>query len=104
MNSSLQGYAAFVLSTLDDATASTVADELASLNEAIAANHDLRAAMTDTSVPGSQRRAVLSELLSGKVSAPTERLAANAALVTQAQDVPAALELPGPPVPPSCLR
>jgi F-type H+-transporting ATPase subunit delta len=91
MNSSLQGYAAFVLGTLDQATASSVADELASVNDALAANHDLRAAMTDTSVPGSQRRAVLSELLSGKVSAPTERMAANAALVTQAQDVPAAL-------------
>jgi F-type H+-transporting ATPase subunit delta len=91
MNPSLQGYAAAVLGELDAATLAVVTDELGSLDHAISANHELRAAMTDTSVPGAQRRAVLADVLEGKVAVATSRLASNAALVSQAQDVPAAI-------------
>jgi len=91
MNSSLQGYAAAILGELDAAAASTVAVELAQIDSAVGTNHELRAALTDTSISGSSRRAVVDELLRDKVSEPTVRLAANAALVTQAQDVPSAM-------------
>ncbi|MEI8050704.1 MAG: F0F1 ATP synthase subunit delta [Actinomycetes bacterium] len=91
MNSSLQGYAAAIIAELDASNLATVTAELAQLDATMAANRDLRAAMTDTSVTGVARRAVLTQVLSGKVSAPTVRLAGNAALVSNAQDVPAAI-------------
>jgi F-type H+-transporting ATPase subunit delta len=91
MNASLQGYAAAVLGDLDATTLSSVAEELTQVDETMAANRDLRAAMTDTSVTGAARRDVLGAVLSGKVSAPVVRLAGNAAYVSHAQDVPAAV-------------
>jgi F-type H+-transporting ATPase subunit delta len=91
MNPAIQGYAAAVLSELDRATTEQVARELAQVEETILANSELRAAMTDTSVTGPARRAVMAELLASRVSAATTRLAAQAAQASAAQDVPAAL-------------
>ena len=91
MNPSLQGYAAAILGELDPAELDTVADELGQLDRQMASNHDLNAALTDTSVPGTTRRAVLSEVLGTKISAAAVRLAGYGALVSQAQDVPAAV-------------
>ena len=91
MNASLQGYAAAILGELDATQLGVVADELAALDAQMATNHDLSAALTDTSIPGSTRRAVLTELLGAKVAPATARLAGFAALVSQAQDVPSAL-------------
>ena len=54
-------------------------------------NAPLRAALTDTSVPGTARQAVLLDLLEGKVSPGARRLAAFAALVVRAPEVPVAL-------------
>jgi F-type H+-transporting ATPase subunit delta len=91
MNPSIQGYAAAVLGSLDDGAIAMSAQDLGSLAETVLGNASLRAALTDTSVPGAVRRDVISDLLDGKVSAPAIRLAANAAQVSHAQDVPAAL-------------
>jgi F-type H+-transporting ATPase subunit delta len=91
MNASLQGYAAAVFGELDASARGLAAEELGRLDQTISANHELRAALTDTSVPGLQRAAVLRQLLEGKVSAPVVRLAAYAAQVSHAQQVPASL-------------
>lgn len=91
MNASLQGYAAAILATLDATALEVAASDLAKVDETMQANRDLRAAMTDTSVTGVARREVLLQVLHDKVSAPAARLAGYAALVSPAQDVPAAL-------------
>jgi F-type H+-transporting ATPase subunit delta len=91
MNPAIQGYAAAVLGELDREAIQVVAHELAQVEETILANSELRAAMTDTSVTGLARRAVMVDVLNGKVSAPAVRLASNAAQSSAAQDVPASL-------------
>ena len=91
MNASLQGFAAAVFGELDASARGLAAEELGRLDQTVAANHELRAALTDTSVPGLQRAAVLRQLLEGKVSAPVVRLAAYAAQVSHAQQVPSSL-------------
>jgi len=91
MNASLRGYAAAILETLDATAMATCSQDLASLSQTVLANHELRAALTDTSVTGVVRRDVLSDVLNGKVSAPAARLASHAALVSHAQEVPTAL-------------
>ena len=91
MNPSLLGYEAAVLGALDEAARRGVADELAALESAVASDPTLRAALTDTSIAPGPRRAVVADLLSGKVSAPAARIAAYAAFSSPAQDVPASL-------------
>ena len=91
MNPAIQGYAAAVLSELDAEATQVAARDLAQVEETILANADLRAAMTDTSVQGTARRAVMADVLASKVSAPAVSLASHAALVSAAQDVPATL-------------
>ena len=91
MNAALQGYAAAVLAELDTQTTATVAADLASLEAAVLSNPDLRAALTDTSVSGIDRREVVRALLNGKIADPAVRLAAHAAFAVHAQDMPASL-------------
>jgi ATP synthase F1 delta subunit len=57
----------------------------------VLSNGPLQAALTDTTVRGPSRRAVLLDLLDGKVSEPARRLAAFGASIVGATDVPAAL-------------
>ena len=61
-----------------------IADDLAAIERQAVSNPPLRAALTDTSVPGRVRRDVMLELLEGKVSAEARRLAAFACLVVSA--------------------
>ena len=68
-----------------------IADDLAAIERHALSNPPLRAALTDTSVPGRVRRAVLLDLLEGKVTAEARRLASFACLVAPAPEVPAAL-------------
>ena len=91
MNPSLLGYTAAVLATLDPAERRRVADELGALERATTSDPLLRAALTDTSIPAGPRRAFFTDLLAGKVAAPTARIAAYAAFSAPAQDVPASL-------------
>jgi ATP synthase F1 delta subunit len=90
VNSALQGYAAAVLD-VSPAEARKLADELEAVDRAVLDNQVLRAALTDSAVPGSARRAVLEEVLDGKVSQRARRAAGFAAGVGSAPQVPAAI-------------
>ena len=92
MNPALTGYMAAVLGPLDDAARRGVADDLTALASTAASSAGLRAALTDTSIAPTARRAVVADLLEGKVAPPSARIAAFAAFAAQAQDVPVALD------------
>lgn len=101
MNPQLEGYAAAVLahgpSTGDNATAEAggaaadLAADLAAVDHLFAVNAALRTALTDTAVAASARRAVLDDLLEGKVSPAARRVVAFAAAAVPAPEVPAAI-------------
>jgi F-type H+-transporting ATPase subunit delta len=91
VNPTLQGYAAAVLDAAGAATLGTFSDDLEAIEQLVLANAPLHAAVTDTTMRGPVRRAVMLELLEGKVTEPARRLAAFAASVVRAPDVPAAL-------------
>jgi ATP synthase F1 delta subunit len=94
VNPTLQGYAAAVL----EAAGSTggdgrrvLANDLESIEQLVLANGALNAALTDTTMRGAVRRAVMLDLLDGKVAAPARRLAAFACAAVRAPEVPVAL-------------
>jgi len=89
----LEGYSAAVIAELgDDRDAlSRVASELVDINRLVSTNPVLLAGITDTSVPAPARRAILAELLEGKVSRPAHRLASFAAGAVSAPKIPIAL-------------
>ena len=91
MNPTLQGYSAAVIEAADRAAVGGIAAELEAIEQLAMSSAPLRAALTDTSVPGAARRAVMADLLEGKVSAEARRLAAFACRVVPAPHVPAAL-------------
>jgi F-type H+-transporting ATPase subunit delta len=89
----LEGYSAAVIAELgeDRDALSAVAAELADINRLVSTNPVLLAGITDTSVPAPARRAILAELLEGKVSRPAHRLASFAAGAVSAPKIPIAL-------------
>ncbi len=87
----IEGCAASVLSEIDKATTQVVFNDLVALDKATDINPQLRGAMTDTSVPGPVRAAVLADVLKGKVSDVTTQLATYAIRVSPAQDANNAL-------------
>ena len=91
MNPSLQGYAAAVLESVPADSLGGLAVELESVDELVDSNTQLRSALTDTAVPAASRRAVINDLLTGKVSDQARRTAAFAAGAVSAPDVPLAL-------------
>jgi len=91
VNPTLQGYSAAVLESVDAGQLATVASELNQIEQLVLATPALRAALSDTAVSGPARRAVLRDLLEGKVSEPARRLAAFAAGAVSAPDVLQAL-------------
>ena len=91
MNPTLQGYSAAVIEAADPAALGGIAADLGAIEQLAMSSAPLRAALTDTSVPGTARRAVMLDLLEGKVSAEARRLAAFPCLVVSAPHVPAAL-------------
>lgn len=86
----LDGYAAALLGGMDAATLVATADGLRALEQTVLARADLRAVLTDTSLSGPVRASVVREILEGKVGAPVVRLAAFAAGMVPAQEVPRA--------------
>ncbi len=90
MNPSLAGYTAAVLDAVPAPTLGALAAELESVDELVDTNTQLRSALTDTSVPPSSRRAVIDDLLRGKVSDAARRTAAYASAAVSAPDVPMA--------------
>jgi len=91
VNPTLQGYAAAVLESVDTDERHAVAHDLEAFERLVMGNAPLRAALTDTTVRGPARRAVVNELLDGKVSLPARRIAAYAVSVVHAPDVVTAL-------------
>jgi F-type H+-transporting ATPase subunit delta len=91
MNPALQGYTAAVAEAAGRAALGGLAADLEAIEQLVLANAQLRAALTDTAVPGPARRAVVLDLLDGKVSPVARRLAAFASMVVSAPEVPAAL-------------
>jgi len=91
VNPTLRGYAAAVIEAADPSSLRGIADDLAAIEGQAVSNPPLRAALTDTSVPGRVRRDVMLEILGGKVCAEARRLAAFACLVVPAPEVPGAL-------------
>jgi F-type H+-transporting ATPase subunit delta len=94
VNPTLQGYTSAIV----EATGSTggealraLANDLESIEQLVLANGALNAALTDTTMRPGVRRAVMLDLLSGKVSDPARRLAAFACAAVRAPEVPAGL-------------
>lgn len=91
MNPTLQGYTAAVAQAAGSAALGADAADLEAIEQLVLANGQLRAALSDTSVPGPARRAVMLDLLEGKVSDGARRLAAFACGAVPAQEVTSAL-------------
>jgi F-type H+-transporting ATPase subunit delta len=91
VNPTLQGYAAAVLEAPGPGAVGQVAVDLEAIENLVSSNLLLRSALTDTAVRGPVRRALMLELLDGKVSEAARRLAAFAASIVRAPDVPAAI-------------
>jgi F-type H+-transporting ATPase subunit delta len=96
VNPALQGYAAAVLEAGDSGDdpgleRSRLAEDLAAVDRLFTDNAALRSALTDTSLAGPARRAVLEDLLEGKVSPAARRAAGFAAGAVHGQEVPGAL-------------
>lgn len=91
MNPAVQGYTSAVIDeTAEDARAA-LASEVASVDQQLRRNAGLHDAMTDVAVPARARRAVLVDLLTGRVSEAAARLCGYTAGVVHAQEVPAAI-------------
>jgi F-type H+-transporting ATPase subunit delta len=91
VNPTLQGYTAAVAEAAGPAALGGIAGELEAIEQLVLANPHLRAALTDTAVPGPARRAVMLDLLEGKVSTDARRLSAFACMVVSAPEVTSAL-------------
>ena len=63
MNPALQGYTAAVAEAAGPAALGGLAADLEAIEQLVLANAQLRAALTDTAVPGPARRAVMLDLL-----------------------------------------
>ncbi len=89
---SLEGYAAALFEEAAEAPGlARLAEELGAVDRLLSSNDQLRAALTDTSVPPPARRAVLADLLQGRVREPARRLAAFAAGAVAAPELQGAL-------------
>jgi F-type H+-transporting ATPase subunit delta len=91
VNPALQGYSAAIAEAAGSDALTGVASDLEAIEQLVLGNGQLRAALSDTAVPGTSRRAVMLELLEGKVSADARRVAAFACGVVAAQEVAPAL-------------
>jgi F-type H+-transporting ATPase subunit delta len=91
VNPALQGYTAAVAEAAGPAALGGLAADLEAIEQLVLANGQLRAALSDTAVPGPARRAVVLDLLDGKVSPPARRLAAFASMAVPAPEVTTAL-------------
>lgn len=92
MNPSVQGYTAAVLGGVPSDRLPGVAADLASFHQLLDASSELRASLTDTALSGPVRRAVVADLLAGKVSAEAARIAAYAVGAVSAPEVPLAVD------------
>ncbi len=91
MNPAVQGYAAAIIDETAAGARASLASEVASVDEQVRRNAGLHDAMTDVAVPARARRAVLVDLLTGRVSEAAARLCGYTAGAVHAQEVPAAI-------------
>jgi F-type H+-transporting ATPase subunit delta len=91
VNPALQGYSAAVADKAGASALPGVAADLEAIERLVLSSPQLRAALSDTAVPGTSRRAVMLDLLEGKVSAEARRVAAFACGAVAAQEVTTAL-------------
>ena len=91
MNPALQGYSAAVADAAGRPALAGIAADLEAIEQLVLANMPLRAALSDTAISGAARRAVMLDLLEGKVSAEARRLAAYACMAVGAPEVAGAL-------------
>ncbi len=91
MNPALEGYAAAELEVLTPESLAQVAADLEAVDRSMVTNVALRSALTDAAVSARARRAVMNDLLEGRVRPEARRLAAFAAASVPAPEVPAAI-------------
>jgi ATP synthase F1 delta subunit len=91
MNPALQGYTAAVVASAGTDALAGLAGDLEDIDRFVQTNDAMRGLLTDTTLRGPVRRAVMLDLLEGKVSEPARRLAAFACAAVGAPDVPAAV-------------
>ena len=91
MNPALQGYTAAVVESVGPDAIAALARDLESIEELVLSNNSLHSVLTDTTMRGPVRRAVMLDLLDHKVSQGARRLAGFACAVVRATDVPTAL-------------
>jgi F-type H+-transporting ATPase subunit delta len=91
VNPTLQGYTAAVAEAAGADALVRVAADLEAIEQLVLANAQLRAALSDTAVAGPARRAVMLDLLDGKVAPEARRLAAFASGAVPAPEVVSAL-------------
>ena len=88
MHPSLSGYAVAVLETASaEGVVAQVAAELGQVVALVAGNDELATVLTDVAVPRPARRAVLADLLTGRVHPATVQLATRAVEVERAPEV-----------------
>jgi len=83
----LEGYAAALLGSLDKDALATVTNDLTSLEQTVLGRSDLRAVLSDTSIPGVVRGQIFRDLLTGKLHPTAVRLSVYAATQVPAQEV-----------------
>jgi F-type H+-transporting ATPase subunit delta len=88
----LEGYASALMEPLDIEALAAIAEELRTIEQTILSRYDLRAVLTDTSIPGNARGQILRDLLVNKVDTLTLRLCVYAATSVPAQEVPKAID------------
>jgi F-type H+-transporting ATPase subunit delta len=91
VNPALQGYVAAVIDAAGDEERRQAAEDLAAVDRLFQQNGELRASLSDPAVPGAARRAVLEDLLSGKVSEPARHAAGYAVAAVRAPEVSTAM-------------
>jgi F-type H+-transporting ATPase subunit delta len=91
VNPALQGYSAAIAEEAGPDALGGVAADVEAIEQLVLANAQLRAALSDTAVPGTSRRAVMLDLLEGKVSDGARRVAAFTCGAVAAQEVTTAL-------------
>jgi F-type H+-transporting ATPase subunit delta len=91
VNPRLQGYSAAVAEAAGPAALGGIAADLEAIEQLALTSMPLRAALSDTAIPGGSRRAVMLDLLDGKVAPEARRLAAYASMAVAAPEVTSAL-------------
>jgi len=84
----LEGFVAALLGSLDADALAAVSSDLASFEQSVLSHGDLRAVLSDTSIPGAARGRVVGDLLADKVHPAAVRLAVYAAIHSSAPEVP----------------